>query len=79
MYMNRQDYLRLTLTTIAEALVIAGGERYEATIRIDGLPRAQERLAALELRRMGIAGGKVKGVRKDENDALIRLAVVIPF
>jgi len=52
-------------------------ERYEATIRIDGLPRTQARLATLELRRMGIAGGRVKGVRRDENDALIRLADAI--
>lgn len=73
-YLNRRDYLQMTLETIAGALASVGGEHPEATIRIDGLPRSQERTAALRLRRMGVAGGRVKGVRKDENDALIRLA-----
>jgi len=73
-YLNRREYFRLTLATIAQALTVAGGEKYEATIRIDGLPRAQERVATLELRRMGVGGGRVKGIRKDENDSLIRLA-----
>ncbi|MBI3764763.1 MAG: DUF3800 domain-containing protein [Chloroflexi bacterium] len=76
-HLNQRDYLRLTLQTIAEALKDTGGGKYEATIRIDGLPRTQERLATLELRRMGVAGGRVKGVRRDENDALIRLADAI--
>jgi hypothetical protein len=74
LYKGRRDYLRLTLEAVAQSLAVAGGEEYEATIRIDGLPRTQERLATLELRRMGVAGGRVKGVRKDENDTLIRLA-----
>ena len=76
-YLNQRDYFRRTLDTIAQALADTTSERYEATIRIDGLPRTQERLATLELRRMGIAGGRVKGVRRDENDALIRLADAI--
>ena len=72
--MSRRDYFRLTLATSADALAASNSEKYEATVRIDGLPKTQERAATLELRRMGVAGGKVKGVRKDENDALIRLA-----
>lgn len=73
-YTNQRDYFTLTLRAIAHALTLGGGEDYQATIRIDGLPRKHERAAALQLRRMGVARGHVKGVRRDENDALIRLA-----
>ena len=73
-YTDRRDYFDMTLQTVAQVLARAGGEPLAATIRIDGLPRSQERLASRALRRLGLAGGRVKGVRRDENDALIRLA-----
>lgn len=71
---GRKDYFDSALRTIAHSLAHVAGKGYEATIRIDGLPRSLERAAAAQLRRMGVAAGKVRGIRKDENDALIRLA-----
>ena len=47
---------------------------YEATVLIDALPRSLERAVGLRLRRSGIPAKKVRGVKKDENDALVRLA-----
>jgi len=41
---------------------------------IDGLPRAHELQARQHLTRLGVHAKKVRGVKKDENDALIRLA-----
>jgi hypothetical protein len=41
---------------------------------IDGLPRSQQGEIGTRLRRLGIQTKKVRGVREDENDALIRLA-----
>ncbi len=73
-YMHQRDYFTLTLRAIAHALPLAGRAEYQAIIRIDGLPREQERAVTLQLRRMGVGVGRVKGVRRDENDALIRLA-----
>lgn len=73
---HQRDYFTLTLRAIEHALTLAMGaeSEYQATIRIDGLPSEQERAATLQLRRMGVGAGRVKGVRRDENDALIRLA-----
>ncbi len=73
-YHNRRDYLPLTIRTIALALEATGEIDYKATILIDGLPRTQERLVGGQLRRLGVRTKKVRGVKKDENDALIRLA-----
>ena len=70
---NRQDYPTMTFQTIAMALQALAGDDYKATVRIDGLPRHQEREVGLILRRRGVKVNKVRGV-KDEADSLIRLA-----
>lgn len=69
-----RDFPGLTLRAIARILQVAGGDNNRATIHIDGLARRQEGKIATRLRRMGVVGDKVRGVRKDENEALIRLA-----
>lgn len=73
-YRNRQDYTDMTVQTIAWALWSVAGDDYKATVRIDGLPRHQERAVGLILRRRGVQVKKVRGVKRDENDPLIRLA-----
>ena len=45
-----------------------------ATVLIDGLPASHERAIGRQLRQQGLHVKKVRGVKKDENDALIRLA-----
>jgi hypothetical protein len=64
----------LTTQAIAQALSATGETDYKATILIDGLARTQERLVGNQLRQLGVHTKKVRGVKKDENDALIRLA-----
>jgi hypothetical protein len=73
-YRNSLDYLPLTVLTIARTIVARGQRTYKATVLIDGLPRSHERWVGSELRHLRIQIKKVRGVRKDENDALIRLA-----
>lgn len=50
------------------------GDRHAATIYIDGLPKNRRRLHSTELRKLWIRTRKIMGVRKDENNALTRLA-----
>jgi hypothetical protein len=73
-YRNSKDYLPLTVLTIARAIVACEIGAYSATVLIDGLPRSQERWVGSELRHLHVKVRKVRGVHKDENDALIRLA-----
>lgn len=73
-YHNTRDYSTLTTQAIAQALNATGETDYKATILIDGLPRTQERLVGNQLHHLGVHTKKVRGVKKDENDALIRLA-----
>lgn len=73
-YHDSLDYAAMTVQTIVRTLRATGETDYKATVFIDGLPRSMERVVGLQLRRQGINAGKVRGVKKDENDALIRLA-----
>jgi len=73
-YRNSLDYLPLTVLTIARTIVARGQRTYKATVLIDGLPRSHERWVGSELRHLRIQIKKVRGVRRDENHALIRLA-----
>lgn len=73
-YRNSKEYLPLTVLTIARAIVANAQAEYKATILIDGLPHSKERWVGSELRHLHIQVRKVRGLRKDENDALIRLA-----
>jgi hypothetical protein len=73
-YHNTKEYAYLTVQTIAQALENVEETNYKATIFIDGLPRTQERFVGHQLRQFGVRTKKVRGVKKDENDALIRLA-----
>jgi hypothetical protein len=76
-YRNSREYFALTVLTIARAIFAVAQKEYKATVLIDGLPRSQEKWLGTELRHLHIQIRKVRGVRKDENDALIRLADAI--
>ena len=73
-YRNSKDYLANTVSAIARSLGAFSPGTYEATVLIDALPRSLERKVGHELRLRQIRVRKVRGLRKDENDALIRLA-----
>ena len=71
---DTRAYLSFTVETIAWAIDASTNQPYKATVLIDGLPRSHEREVGSALRRLNIKTFKVRGIRKDENDALIRLA-----
>ena len=73
-YRDSQDYLPLTVLTIARAIVAREWRTYNVSVLIDGLPRSLRGWVGSELRHFHIQVRKVRGVRKDEANALIRLA-----
>jgi len=73
-YINTRDYLSVTIQTIALAIQTHVSQPEKVTVLLDGLPRSQQRTVGARLRRLGIRMRKVRGVRKDESNALIRLA-----
>lgn len=74
-YRNTTDYLGCTISTVARAIhLCATMPKYDVTVFVDGLPRSRTRRFGVELRRLGIRTKKVRGVRKEESDALMRLA-----
>jgi GNAT superfamily N-acetyltransferase len=75
LYYDSTEYLDLTTRAIVSAL--ENTEKvsdYKATILIDALPDAQVHWVGTVLRRSHIRLAKVRGVRLDENNPLIRLA-----
>ncbi len=75
LYQESRDYFGLTVQTIVSALnKIDKADDYKATVLIDALPPTQARVVSHLLHLSGVHAKKVRGVRRDENDALIRLA-----
>lgn len=50
---------------------------YRATVFVDGLPKSKTKWFGSNLRRMSIKVEKVRGVKKEEADAIMRLADAI--
>lgn len=65
----------VTVRTIAQALQWKKSEQpYNAIIYVDGLSKTKRRSYTLELRTQGVSVYQVRGVAKDENSPLTRLA-----
>lgn len=73
-YNDTKEYLTLTVQTIRAALSTIDATNYQVTVLIDALPPTQERVVNNLLHRAGLAVKDVRGVRREENDTLIRLA-----
>ncbi len=73
-YRNTKSYMALTVLSTAKAILTGAGEPSEATVYVDGLPKARLRWFGTELRRLSIRTRKVAGVRREESDGLMRLA-----
>jgi hypothetical protein len=68
------DYMTLTALTTARAIQRKVHWPYKVTVFVDGLRRHEVPLFSKGLRRLQIQTRKVRGVRRDENNAFIRLA-----
>ena len=64
----------VTVLTAARAVLAAAPQHLGTTVYVDGLPKARLRWQGTQLRRLSIRNNKVSGVRKEEADALMRLA-----
>lgn len=73
-YQNTRDYFGLTIKTIFQTLAMVEEQNYKATVLIDALPPKHAIIASRMLHKAGAQVKKVRGVKHDENDALIRLA-----
>jgi hypothetical protein len=73
-YHDTTDYLARTVLATARAITVSAEGDYKATVLVDGLPKSQTRWFGKELRQLRIRTEKVRGVRKGEADALMRLA-----
>ncbi|MBI3242331.1 MAG: DUF3800 domain-containing protein [Chloroflexi bacterium] len=70
---DSRDYDSLTTQTIALAVKQTGNESHNVIV-VDALPKEQWQDYSRRIRRWGAKVEKVRGVRREENDALIRLA-----
>jgi len=66
-----------TILSIAKALKQAKYDQYKTVVLVDGLSKKKQKFVSSQLHKLKIKTEKVRGVRKDENDALIRLADAI--
>lgn len=60
--------------TTARALHRKATPPYKVTVFVDGLRRQEIPIFSKTLRRLQVQTSKVRGVRREENDAFIRLA-----
>ena len=63
-----------TVMTTAQAILRARQSATPAVVYVDGLPNSRLRWFGVELRRLSIRTNKIVGGRREEADALIRLA-----
>lgn len=74
-YLGTKEYKSSTILTIAK--VISSINNYsncEFTVLVDALNEKDQRYYGSQLRRLKIPVRKIRGIRKDENSAIIRLA-----
>ncbi len=72
-YKGSKAYMALTVLSTAKA-ILSVSPAARATVYVDGLPKSRLRWFGKELRRLSVRTEKVSGVRREESDALIRLA-----
>lgn len=73
-YRGETDYLSSTVLATAQAIKTHVTTDYRAVVFVDGLPKSQVHWFGTELRHMRVNIDKVRGVRREEADSLMRLA-----
>ncbi len=76
-FKNSKEYLELTAFATAKAILKKADGDYEVRVSVDGLNRREAATFTRVLRDLHIRTRRVRGVRKDENDAFIRLVDAI--
>lgn len=73
-FANSKQYLEMTSYAVAKAIFKRAEENYTASIFIDGFTKREVEKFEKDLRVLRVKKQKVRSVRKEENDGLIRLA-----
>ncbi len=74
-YKQTKDYRALTVLTIAKAIrSVKHFHQHKFVILVDALNEKDQRFYGSQLHELGIPSKKVKGIKRDESNALIRLA-----
>jgi len=73
MFSDSKKYLELTSYATAKAILKKSDSDYKATIFIDGMRKKELEVFRKGLRDLRIRVRKIRGVKKDENNAFIRL------
>jgi len=74
-YPHTTEYFSKTVLTVANAITrYATNDDYKAVVYVDGLAKSLIPQVGTALRHLHIKTSKVRGVRKEEADAFIRLA-----
>ncbi len=73
-FRDSKEYIDLTSLATAKAILKKSGkEEYKATVFVDGLRKKEVEKFSRGLRDLRIRTRKVRGVKKDENNAFIRV------
>lgn len=73
-FVNTRRYTAATAEGAAMAIAARAQGDYKITVLVDGLHKTERREFTRHLRRLQVRPHKVRGVLKEENNALIRLA-----
>jgi hypothetical protein len=73
-YHHTTEYMMRTVLATAQAITTFIEEDYKATVFVDGLPGSKIQWFGNELRRLYVRTEKVRGVKDEESDSLMRLA-----
>ena len=75
LFRNTRDYDTATIEAIAKAVRSKPpADRYTTLIYVDGLTKTKRREYGVRLRKLGLPVRQVRGIARDESNALIRLA-----
>ena len=76
-FRDTKDYDALTVETIGRAIGRVTVPKLKTRVYVDALSKAKRREYAQLLRQKGIQTDEVRGIERDESNALIRLADAI--
>lgn len=76
-YENERDFTLATILSTAKVLKQAKYDQCKNVVFIDGLPKTKQKFISNQLHKLGVRLEKVRGIRKEENDAILRLADAI--
>jgi hypothetical protein len=78
MFSDTKKYIELTSFATAKAILKkSGGDEYKVTVFVDGFKKKEVEVFSRGLRDLRIKTRKIRGVKKDENNAFIRLVDAI--